>query len=230
MEGLGSILGAVLKGNNAKQISSKVDASEGQVQDILSSAVPVLVAAMTKNSSTTSGANALQKALEQHEKDNDKISGNIDNIDVKDGENIIHKILGKNEDNAIATIAKKSGASKSDVSSVLAYLAPMLLSLVASNLLGGNKKDEGNDLSSMLGGLLTGSGSSSGGLLGNIVGGLLGGSDDNSSNAKKDDNGMLGDIVGSLLGGNANGNADGKDDGKNDTADLIGGLIGNLLK
>ncbi len=221
MEGLTSILGAVLQGTNAKQISNKVDADESQVSDILTSAVPVLVAAMTKNSSTKSGSEALQKALSTHEQDNDKIDGNIDNIDVKDGENIIHKILGSNEDEAIKTIAKKSGASKSDVSSVLSYLAPMLLSLVAKNFTGSSdsKKDQEGGLASMLGGMLMGGGSNDGGMLGDLVGGLLGGGNSGGS----------GNLLGNLLGGLA-GSDDNKKDDKNDTADLIGGLIGNLLK
>jgi len=202
---LSQLLGEVLLGNSSiNTLSESSGASKDQVKQVLGSALPTLLQNMKKNASTESGEAALAKALSDHAKDDTKdISSFLKNVNIEDGTKILGHILGDDKKTVETGIAKKSGLTSGQTSTILATAAPLLLSLLGSKKdEEGGKKDSGgllevlasallggsgglgNALSGGLGSLLTGGNSQDGGALGSIIGSLLGGDDIKKPEAK----------------------------------------------
>ena len=100
-------------------------------------AVPTLIQNMQKNASTKSGEKSLAKALSDHAKDDTgNISDFLKNADLEDGAKILGHILGENKNVLESGVAKKSGLSSDQVSTILSAAAPLLLNVL------GQKKEE----------------------------------------------------------------------------------------
>ena len=166
---LNSILSVLAAGNNANEIGKQFNVNSNQVNQVITAALPTLIGAMQKNASTESGAASLGQALNSHLGDT---SLNLSSAGLADGGKILSHILGGNSNSVFSNLAKQTGLSNTQVSGILAAIAPLLL-----GMLGNNQKSTNTgfgDLGGMLGTLLGGSGNqSSGGLLGSILGGFL---------------------------------------------------------
>ncbi len=181
---LNVLLKQVINDDTVKALSKTADADTSKVEDLLTEAVPTLVSAMAKNSKTSSGAKALDKALDDHAGDFSSAKGLISLLtggDSDDGAKILGHILGKDETKVEKKLAKSSGLDLEKVVTILCAIAPVILSLL------GNTKQKTNTDSDMLGTLLTS---------------LLGGS--SSSSSKKEDTSdlateLIGDVLTSLL-------------------------------
>lgn len=180
-----SSIASLLSGGGISQISQAVGAKEDQVTSAVTAALPALIGGMKQNASTEEGAASLAQALTDHTgADTSNISSFLGGVDLTDGAKIVSHVLGGKEKATTAAIAEKSGLSSSKVSSILAMVAPLLLSLL------GKKKEEtssasnSSGLTSLLGGVLGGSGSSAiGSLASSALGGLFGGSSDAETTA-----------------------------------------------
>ena len=172
---LNSLMG-MIGSDGVKTLSKLTNTSGPKVQAVLSDALPVLVGKMSDNASTKTGAESLNKALNEHRTGEliDAASF-LASADTADGKKILGHILGADESAATKAISKKSGVSGSKVGTILAMVAPLLLTQI------GNKKDDDNAGSSALGGLL---------------GGLLGGNSNEQEEEKEEESSS-----GSLLGG-----------------------------
>lgn len=158
---LSTILGALTDGGATEEISKTTGASSSQVTDLLSSALPALLGAMQNNSTDTTKAEGLSKALDDHaEADTSDITSFLKNVDKEDGEKIINHVLGDDKEKVTTELAAKSGLDVSQVISTLSSYAPLLLTL-----LGQQKKSSstsgGLDVASLLGGLLGGNSNNS---------------------------------------------------------------------
>ncbi len=112
-----------------KHSSETSGASNDQVKQALSNALPTLVQSMQKNVATKSGEEALAKALSDHAKDDtSNISSFLKNVDIEDGTKILGHILGDNKKSVEKGVAK-SQLTSSQTSTILATAAPLLLSL-----------------------------------------------------------------------------------------------------
>ena len=172
---LTNILGALMGNDAVGAISENLKIDSKQVSSVITNALPTLLGAMQKNASTEVGAASLAKALGDHASSAGNIINNLKTGDLTDGNKILSHIFGGSLGNVIGGISKKSGASTSNVTSILALIAPSLLALLGKNQQGSGTNAAG--LAGMLGMILGGASSntqSNSGLggLGSILGGL----------------------------------------------------------
>ena len=183
MADLNALLAQIPVGDIAKQLGIDEDTAEAAVKQVL----PGLVGGLAANAKRDDkSAEMLTNTLKHHNKG---VVKSVKDVDVADGKKIVKNVFGANED-AVAT--KLAGAStKSDVTGdiikqVLPIVAPIVLSWLASQFLGGKQetaaaapKEEPKETSSSSGGI------------GDLLGGLL------SSPQGQE---IAGDLLGGLLG------------------------------
>jgi hypothetical protein len=170
-----------------RKLGKTVGAQPDQVQKVAQLGLPALLQALGNNAGTSSGAESLAGALEQHKDDNvDDIDGFLNNVNSNDGAKILqHAFAGKN-DMVQNNLARQSGLQTGQVSGLMSMLAPLLL-----GALGNQKKAQNIDasgLSGMLSGVLGQAGNK--GLMGMVT---------NLLDSDKD--GDIMDDVGNLLKG-----------------------------
>lgn len=183
-------IGSLVSEGGVSAISKRTKLSKQDVAKVLSAGIPALVGGMRRNAGAAEGAESLSRALADHSAaDTSKPAEFLKNADLKDGKKILGHVLGSDQDALVEQISRASGVSKGKTTTILALVAPLLLSLLGSQSSGGS-----GGLLGMLGGLLGGQQQpqqqSSGGLLGSLLGGSAAG---NSS--------LVSGLFSSLLGG-----------------------------
>lgn len=166
---LNSILGVLAAGSTANQIGQQFNIESNKVSSVITAALPTLIGAMQKNASTEGGANALSKALGDHSGD---ANFNMGSVNLTDGSKILGHILGNNSNSIFSALAKQTGTSSSQVSSILASIAPALLGLLGKGQKSSNTSAGG--LGGMLGAILSGGASQKSSNSGLGMGGILG--------------------------------------------------------
>lgn len=180
-------------------IAKQLGVSKTEASSAIKSTLPALLTGLQANATDPAGASSLLSALQS--KDGSLAEGaiSLSNFDVGDGAKIVSNIFGGSQDNVAA---KLGGGDKSDMmKSLMAILAPIVLTWVTSKVIGG---DSGS--------------SKKGGGLGDLLGGLFGGKSSNKKSGT-DLGGGLADALGGLLGGGGSSDGFGLDD-------LLGGLLG----
>jgi len=141
---LNSILSSVVTDGLTNQISNKTGLSQDQTKKAIDMAMPLLMSALTKNSTTEQGASSLNSALDKHD------GSVLDNLDIEsllkseDGAKIIGHLLGKKSDVAEQAIAKETGAEKNQIADIMKIAGPILM-----GVLGKEKQTQGLDLSGL---------------------------------------------------------------------------------
>lgn len=130
---------------NSKDVLSKIGKSVGakpsQVKKVNELGMPALVQALQRNVTTSEGAAALSKALDQHKDDKvDDLAGFLNNVDMEDGAKILKHVFSGKDQKVQKNIAKQTGLQMDQVSGIMAQLAPMLL-----GALGTEKKKQNLD-------------------------------------------------------------------------------------
>ena len=120
------LLGSMTSNDSVNSVSKKTGVSSNLTSKLLVMAIPMLISYMTKNASKKEGAQSLLGALTQHTS-TATVSNQVANADEVDGAKIIAHILGKDQNAIINNLAKESGASVNEVSSILNNIAPALL-------------------------------------------------------------------------------------------------------
>jgi len=122
-----------------QSLSQKANTSPVQAKSALSTAIPILINAMAKNSRTSEGAFALQKAVEKDHDGSilDNLGGYFNNPDTANGPGIIKHVLGEKQRNATEYISKNSGVSESSASRILEVAAPLVMGFLGKNSRGG---------------------------------------------------------------------------------------------
>ena len=223
------LLGAMTSNDSVSSVSKKTGLSSKLTSKLLMMAIPMLISYLTKNASKKEGAQSLLGALTQHTS-KDPVSNQIANADLTDGAKIIAHILGKDQNAVISNLAKESGATANEVTSVLNSIAPALLNSLGTATTATAKKpsnkvdlSDGIDLSDIAG--LLGGGSitnSQGNAAAGLLGSLLGGSGSGKTGSSAD----LTSLLGTLLGGTTNTNTSAK---AADGTELLS-LLGSLMK
>lgn len=181
--------------------SRKTGVKGVSVLTILSYALPLIIKFMTKNASNTNGAQSLLGALTQH-RSTKAMPEQIAEADVNDGAAIMRHIFGDSEQSAVEEIATKANVPAADVTSVLASIAPTLLSSLSAAATAGSQaqanQKKGVDLSdgldvSDLAAIFQSTQSGSG--IGGILGTLLGGTTQQSASAKDDGTALLSSLL-----------------------------------
>lgn len=201
-----NLLNQLITKDTIAQLAKGTKADQGQVEGLLTSALPVLMQNMAGNASTKEGKASLAKALNQHA-DSADVSTLLRQADTADGEKILGHLLGSSKNDVTSALAKKAGLSKKDTLTLLATLAPVLLSLVGNEKNKSGADDDSFDLGDLI----------------SVMGGLGG----NSKKSSSLDLGDVLDLAGDLLGEDSSKE---KKKGKNNTAKAVGNLLGKLLK
>ncbi len=178
------------------QIAHEVGASPEEVEQAASAAIPALLGGLQANAEHDAGATSILGALAQH--DGGLLDGGVDldRVDRADGAQIASHIFGSNEEQVYSALGGSSAAGAAGsalVKKLIPILAPIVLSYLAKQVLGGRAPGGSagsagsagsTPAESGLGGLLkdvlgsaTGAAGSSGGggVLGEVLGGLLSG-------------------------------------------------------
>ena len=186
MDLLSMMTQAMTTDNAVGSLSGQNGVTKGQASGLVTAALPILLQAMTSNAASSSGANSLLGALNQHQT-SIPIEDQIKDADKDDGGKIIGHILGGNATGIISQLASQNNMSNAQASSLLAQIAPALLAGVGAAALGGAKKkkkpavdlSDGLDIKDVIGfaGMMSGAGSakkeSDGSALLGILSGLM---------------------------------------------------------
>lgn len=205
---LSKIAGSLLSNDSLKGLSSLTGASNTDIKNVLSSALPSLLTGATEQAKNESTAASFAGALAQHAKDDTSdLTSFLGNVDLADGAKIIGHLLGSGKEETVKKAAKASGVSEKKTGDILSAIAPMLLSLL------GQQAEEDDDKETGASGLV-------GALLDNVdVGSLLSGliSTDTSSST-------------STSGKKKDSKKKPASSKKNDASGIIGGILSGLLK
>lgn len=155
---LDMLAGELLGTKSVGELGKSADASDEQVQQLVTKAIPLLLSGMYQNSSTDEGAQSLEKALDNHAPNTEKsTSAMLRKADIKDGKKIVKHVLGDNEKEVKKGLSQSTGLTQSQVSTLLGQLAPVVLSLVGSyKKEESREKADSSDLISVLGSALLG--------------------------------------------------------------------------
>ena len=128
---LSLLLGSMMTQSSVNNLSGKTGTSQSAIMRLLPLAIPILIKYLTRNAQSQQGALSLLGALTQH-KNTNSMELQLADADADDGDKILNHILGGNYGNVMNQLAGQSGMSEDQVSSVLANIAPALLSGVSA--------------------------------------------------------------------------------------------------
>lgn len=125
---LSSIFGTLLSKEGISGIVEKTGASSGDVQNVLSSALPQLLSGADKQNTNSETSEGFVNALAQHAgNDTSNIASFFGKVDLQDGAKIIGHLLGKNGSDGVA---QATGVNSASTSNILSSAAPMFMSLL----------------------------------------------------------------------------------------------------
>jgi hypothetical protein len=210
MSGILDLLNSDLGKTIISGVSNQTNQPQNKTQDVLTMALPVLMAAMKKNANTPQGAEGLLSAIgNKHDGsilDNlgSLFEGGVDSSVLNDGGKILGHVLGGKQQHVEMALSQKSGIDAGSVAQILKVAAPILMGILGNQA----KKQNVNSASGLEG----------------MLGGLLGGSsaknDQNFLESILDANGdgsVIDDVAGMVLGGSKK---------KGGLSGLLGGLFG----
>jgi hypothetical protein len=193
-----------------QDIASKIGADQDEVNNAIKTLVPALVGGLAQNvQSNDIDSSKLESAVEQQGASGLLDGGvNVEQVDEKEGDNLVAHVFGGNDSNAVASALAGQGAGSGDlIKKLLPILAPIVLAYIGKQLTKGGggaapaqqpqaQGNGGGGLGAILGSILAGAGGGGGGggdnnPLGSILGSVIGGQQ----------GGAIGDILGGLLGG-----------------------------
>jgi hypothetical protein len=210
MSGILDLLNSDLGKTIISGVAGQTKQPQNKTQDVLTMALPVLMAAMKRNAATPQGAEGLMGALSSKhdgsilENLGGLFGGGVDDTVMSDGEKILGHVLGNKQQNVTNTLGAKSGMDAGSVAQILKVAAPILMGVL------GNQAKKQNV-------------SSSNGIEG-LLGGLLGGSSPQNEQSFLEsildadgDGSVVDDVAGMVLGGSKK---------KGGLGGLLGGLFG----
>lgn len=195
---LSELLNSPIGQSVVQSVSSQLGMNQQQASSAINTAIPVILAGLTKNAQTQPGAESLNNALESRHDGSllDNLFGMLQNNSQdlqSDGDGILGHIFGGNRAAVEQGISQKTGLSLNKIGPLLALLAPIVMAYL------GREKRQTN----------TGAGG-----LGDLLGGILGGGA--QPQARRSGGGLM-DILGGVLDKNGDGNA---------LDDILGGFLG----
>lgn len=118
-----------LGNDTVDRMSARVNENPSNTQKAIQNAIPILVNALARNSSSSEGASSLLNALT---KDHDgsileDMTGFLTNPAVANGAGILKHVLGGNRNKVENYLSKSSGISLSSAGNILEMLAPILM-------------------------------------------------------------------------------------------------------
>ncbi len=161
MSGLLDLLNSPMGKQLVSGVAGQTGQSESKTADVLSMAMPLLMGAMKKNTSTPGGAQGLMNALSsKHDGgilDNlgGFFGGGVDQSAMNDGAGILGHILGSKQPQVENALSSKSGMDAGTISQILQIAAPILLGYLGKQTRQQNVSSP-DGLNGLLGGLMGG--------------------------------------------------------------------------
>ncbi|MFY9558565.1 MAG: DUF937 domain-containing protein [Blastocatellia bacterium] len=142
MNALTEMLLQQLAGGALSSISSKIGADTGTTSKAISIAVPLIIAALARNSSSPAGAESLNQAIAKDHDGSilDNLGGFLNNIQGANGAGILGHVLGAGRGDVENGLAQRTGLDPSAASQLLETVAPLVM-----GALGKTKQEEGLD-------------------------------------------------------------------------------------
>lgn len=173
-------IGELLNNGGLSAIGKRLNIKKNDIAQVISNGIPAMLAGMQSNSETEDGAASLSQALTDHSFDDiTDIKSFFAEADLKDGKKILSHVFGDSQKETMDNISKSTGVSKGKATSILAIVAPLLLSSLGSQQQS-QQQNSGFSLGGLLGGLLGGGQQQSTSLLGSLLGGSASSADSNS--------------------------------------------------
>ena len=150
-ENLADQLLAQLQGAPIEQISGQLGTDPQQTAGAVGAAVPLLLAALGRNSAQPQGAEALFGALQRDHTGTDlgSVLGGLLSGDRNDGGNILGHIFGANEQRTESAFGQATGLGGAGGAQLLKILAPIVMTFLAQRFAqggSGNPADLGQAL------------------------------------------------------------------------------------
>lgn len=129
-----------LDNDSLQAISKQANATPDKTKNALASAIPILMNALAKNSSSSEGAAALQKAVAKDHNGSllDNLGDFLHNPASANGAGILKHVLGNKKQNVEQYISKDSGLSGASVGKILEMAAPMVMGYLGKKSSGGD--------------------------------------------------------------------------------------------
>ena len=123
------LLAQQLQGSNLSQISRQLRTDEKTTSSAISAALPILVGALARNSSGTSGARSLAGALQRDHDGSilDNLGSFLKQPEKGPGEGILQHVLGGDRSHVESAVASQSGLDPKMIGQLLKMLAPILM-------------------------------------------------------------------------------------------------------
>lgn len=188
-------------------IASKIGADQGEVNNAIQTLVPALVGGLAENVQSNEIDSSTIESATAKLGSSDLLDGgvNVDQVDEKQGDNLVASLFGGNDSNAVASALAGTGAGGGDlIKKLLPILAPIVLAYIG--------KQFANRGAAPAGAGQAQAAPAGGGGLGDILGSILGGAAGGGGGG----NNPLGSILGSVMGGGGN----------NAIGEILGGLLG----
>src|SRR6185503_12356391 len=121
-----------LAGGAIAQISNKLGIDQGTAGKAVAIALPLLIAALARNTSTPSGANALDQAVARDHDGSilDDIGGFLNSGNTADGAGILGHVFGNQQNSVEGALAQRTGLDAGSAGQLLAMVAPLVLGAV----------------------------------------------------------------------------------------------------
>ena len=214
------LLGSFASDASVNSLSHKTGVSSSMLTKLIPLAIPILLKALTNNASSAGGAQSLLTALGQHSNKR-SMAQQIDEVDEKDGEKIVHHILGKDSDQVVRALSRETGMKDEEVTRSLGAMAPALMSALSAAATSASKPavdlSDGLDFSDLCGLFSGASAAQTQNNVSNMFGSLLG------SPQQLQPQGNGGGLLGALLGG---GQPMQQPKPQNNGGSLLGALLG----
>ena len=211
------LLGSFASDASVNSLSHKTGVSSSMLTKLIPLAIPILLKALTNNASSAGGAQSLLTALGQHSNKR-SMAQQIDEVDEKDGEKIVHHILGKDSDQVVRALSRETGMKDEEVTRSLGAMAPALMSALSAAATSASKPavdlSDGLDFSDLCGLFSGASTAQTQNNVSNMFGSLLGGPQQPQNNG--------GGLLGALLGGGQ----PAQPKPQNNGGSLLGALLG----
>lgn len=152
MDLLGTLLNQFSEGDINK-VGNQLGLSPDLAKSAMGSAIPILMNALAKNSSSPEGASALENALNTKHDGSilDNLGSFLGNPDLNDGDGILRHVLGDKRQNVEKYISEDSGVGSQVSGQLLKMLAPVVLGYLGRQ----NRSSEGGGgIGDLLGGFL----------------------------------------------------------------------------
>lgn len=155
MENLLESLLSNFDSNSLQELGKQANLSPKQAKGAMESAIPLLMNALAKNSSTEEGASQLQNAINKDHDGSifDNLGDFLQNPQMANGAGILKHVLGNKQNNAAAYVGKSSGVSNSSAAKILEMAAPMIMGFLGKK----SSSNQSSGINDILGSLLSSS-------------------------------------------------------------------------